>query len=390
MSYNYQSQGQAQPNYTAAGYAPATGYAAATGYAPAAQATNQQASSYAAASSAAQGYTPNVEFQLNMQEPPAGTANRDAIVAEQQRILTVFNDWLIAQKLRVLGQATARMPQIANEQTNKAQLETIIKEAATMNVDRANMSGVMNNFGQQYCRFITERDAVENQRQLNEIEKARMQGTDFLPTAAQRYLHVCQAGVILSVGGTFGALIAFWTGATAVGINLQAAKTAGIQLIVVGLLQFICLGMRIAVLVDVTQYKIPRASYGKDQVFISRLWDFYIASILITIISFGAWMWTKSNAKFGHGKGDDFNDPEFVGAAAAAAAAAATATASNMVLDKIPGVKTMIPYLTGFRALETGPDIVYVTKTIGEEELATKVADAAAATFFTATGDWKA
>ncbi|RVD84899.1 uncharacterized protein DFL_003236 [Arthrobotrys flagrans] len=110
----------------------------------------------------------------------------------------------------------------------------MIKDIAETNVNTNSMAGLINNFGQQCCKFVTERDAVKSQRQLNEIEKARILGIDSLPPPAQRYIRVCQLGVMLSVGGTFGALIAFWSGATTVRTSLQSAKTASLQLIVTG------------------------------------------------------------------------------------------------------------------------------------------------------------
>ncbi|KAK6524464.1 hypothetical protein TWF281_011372 [Arthrobotrys megalospora] len=279
----------------------------------------------------APGYTPNVEFQLNPVDPGIGSANRDKILAEQQRILTIFNDWFIAQKLKLLGQTNARLPQIANEGGNRDQLQAMIKDIAEMNINRMAMTGLINNFGQQYCKFVTERDAVENQRQLNEIEKARMLGYTYLPVPAQRFVRICQVAVILSVGGTFGTLIAIWSGATAIRTSMQAAKTAGLQCIVMGLLQFICLSMRFAVRLNIGKYMIPLPAYGRDRMYITRLWDLYIVIMLAGIVAFGAWMWTKSNVIFG--------GEEMLGIASAATAAATVPVAPQVMKAFTTGVR---------------------------------------------------
>ncbi|KAF3177927.1 hypothetical protein TWF225_009302 [Orbilia oligospora] len=345
----------------------------------------------------APGYTTNIEFQLDPIDPGDGAANRDAILAEQQRILTIFNDWFIAQKLKLLGQVNARVPQLSSEQSNRDQLQMLIKDIAETNVNKATMTGLINNFGQQYCKFITERDAVEAQRQLNEIEKARMQGIDFLPPAAQTYVRVCQVGVVLSLGGTFGTLIAIWTGANAVTTGLQSAKTAGLQLLVMGILQFICLCMRTVVVMNVGKLMIPPASYGKDKLFITRIWDVYIVVVLTTIISFGAWMWTKSNVNFGKAKlgGDkggvgyvnnDKAAADALSAAAAAAASAATAAVSKVLQGNINGIKVTMSENLNVKAMATGmKDVLTGSTTRGLLETSTKVFNAAATTFLTAT-----
>ncbi|KAK6345898.1 hypothetical protein TWF730_010241 [Orbilia blumenaviensis] len=275
-------------------------------------------------SGTAPGYTPNVEFQLNPIDPGLGAANRDKILAEQQRILTIFNDWFIAQKLKLLGQGNSKLPQIANEEANRDQMQGIIRDFAEMNINRMAMAGLVNNFGEQYCKFVSQRDAVETQRQLNEIERARIQGYDYLPPPAQRFVRVCQIAVILSVGGTFATLVAIWSGATAVRTSLQAAKTAGLQCLVMGLLQFICLIIRAIVRIEVGKFMIPITAYGRDRIYLTKMWDGYIVTVFCAIIAFGAWMWTKSNANFKN-EGLVAQVPAAITAAAATVLPAATA-----------------------------------------------------------------
>ncbi|KAF3915138.1 hypothetical protein ABW20_dc0102699 [Dactylellina cionopaga] len=246
----------------------------------------------------APGYTPNVEFQLNPVDPGIGAANRDKIMAEQQRILTIFNDWFMAQKLKLMGRVSARLPQLANEQSNRDQLQNMVKDMAEMNVNRMQMTGIINNFGQQYCKFVGDLNAVESQRQLNEIERARQQGYLFLPLAHQRFVRTCQVTVVFAVGGTFGALIAIWSGATAIKTSMQAAKTAGLQCLIMGLIQFLCIVARNATRYPTWKIPLHPQIYGRDKIFVTRLWDIYIILLLGGIISFGAWMWTKSNAIF--------------------------------------------------------------------------------------------
>ncbi|EPS40030.1 hypothetical protein H072_6129 [Dactylellina haptotyla CBS 200.50] len=246
----------------------------------------------------APGYTPNVDFQLNMLDPGVGTANRDKINAELMRICNIFNEWIRAQKLRLLGNGNARLPELANENTNRDLLQGLIRDMAEMNVNKMQMTGIINNFGQQYCKFVGELNAVETQRQLNEIEKARLFGAVFLPIAHQRYLRICQVTVILSVSGTFGTAIAIWSGATAIKTSMQAAKTAGLQCLVMGLIQFFCLLFRFLSRCGTYRIPIPRQMYGRDSMFVTKLWDLYIMVVLGGIIAFGGWMWTKSNAVF--------------------------------------------------------------------------------------------
>ncbi|KAK6506468.1 hypothetical protein TWF506_011375 [Arthrobotrys conoides] len=338
------------------------------------------------ANATAPGYTTNIEFQLDPIDPGAGASNRDAILAEQQRILTIFNDWFIAQKLKLLGQVNVRLPQIANEQSNRDQLQMMIKDIAETNVNKSAMTGLINNFGQQYCKFITERDAVEAQRQLNEIEKARMMGIEFLPPPAQTYVRVCQIGVVLSAGGTFGTLVAIWTGATAVKTSLASAKTAGLQLLVMGLLQFICLIMRAVVSINVSKLMVPPQSYGKDKMFITRLWDVYIAVILTTIISFGAWMWTKSNVNFGKGKGGGGGAGGNDKAAVEAVNAAATAAVSRALQGNLRGIKTGISEVINVKALAAGvKEVITGSITNSLSTTVTRVVEAANTTFLTVT-----
>ncbi|KAK6540425.1 hypothetical protein TWF694_009221 [Orbilia ellipsospora] len=246
----------------------------------------------------APGYTPNVDFQLNPLDAGVGYANRDKINAESQRICNIFNEWIRAQKLKLLGNANARLPELANENTNRDLLQGLIRDMAEMNVNKIQMTGIINNFGQQYCKFVGELNAVESQRQLNEIEKARLFGCIFLPIPHQRHLRACQVAVILSVSGTFGAIVAIWSGATALSTSMQAAKTAGLQCLIMGLIQFICLAARLISRYPTWKIPILRQMYGRDAMFVTRLWDLYMMFVLSGIIAFGAWMWTKSNAVF--------------------------------------------------------------------------------------------
>ncbi|KAK6338066.1 hypothetical protein TWF696_001537 [Orbilia brochopaga] len=284
------------------------------------------------------GYTPNIEFQLNPMDPGFGTTNRDKILAEQQRILGVFNDFMIAQKLMILGQADARMPQLANEQANREQLQSLIRDMAEMNVNKQTMTGLVNNFGSQYCKFITDRDAVEAQRQLNDVERARMLGYLFLPPPLQLHLRICQISVVLSLGGTFGACMAFWSGSRALQTSMLACRTAGLQCLVMGLLQFIAIAARLISRCSVARFACPSIAFGRDRMYVSRIWDYWTALVLCAIISFGAWMWTKGNEVYlGHGSGGHIPPMHMLtktlgGAVSPTAVATAAATVIKFVL----------------------------------------------------------
>ncbi|KAF3912408.1 hypothetical protein AA313_de0210166 [Arthrobotrys entomopaga] len=193
----------------------------------------------------APGYTPNVDFQLNPLDAGIGNANRDKINAESQRICNIFNEWIRAQKLKLLGNMNARLPELANENTNRDLLQGMIRDMAEMNVNKIQMTAV-----------------------------------------------------ILSVSGTFGAIVAIWSGATALSTSMQAAKTAGLQCLIMGLIQFICLITRLITRYPTWKIPIPRQMYGRDAMFVTRLWDLYMMLVLSGIIAFGAWMWTKSNVVF--------------------------------------------------------------------------------------------
>ncbi|KAF3904672.1 hypothetical protein ABW21_db0207879 [Orbilia brochopaga] len=221
-------------------------------------------------------------------------------MAEQQRILTVFNDFMIAQKLMLLGQADARMPQLANEPANREELQHMIREMAEANVNKAALTGIVNNFGTQYCKFVTDRDAVERQRQINDIERARVSGHQFLPIHIQRHLRICQATAIIALGCTFGACMSFWSGAKALEQSITACRTAGLQCMVMGILMFFAIAARLSSRFACARYRMPSEAYGRDRMYVSRVWDWCMIAVFCLIVSFGAWMWSRGNHKFVH------------------------------------------------------------------------------------------
>ncbi|KAK6511186.1 hypothetical protein TWF481_000108 [Arthrobotrys musiformis] len=243
------------------------------------------------------------EFNLEPMELDDGIPNPDRVAIEHERIFKILNDWLLAQRLRLLHQDHLRLPQMRCEARNREQLRIILKEAAVSNVNRAKMDGVMNNFAVQYCNFVRDRDAVEAQRLENEAEKARLVGAmgfKHLPGQARSLIRVCQTTVIVAIGNTFAFLAVIWSGTANLKASMAATKTAGIQLIVLGVLQIACVAFRCGFRIAAAfarngRTRLPAAVYGRDGKYLSIWWDGFICLTIGGIIAFGGWMWTKGH-----------------------------------------------------------------------------------------------
>ncbi|EWC47915.1 hypothetical protein DRE_02797 [Drechslerella stenobrocha 248] len=243
-------------------------------------------------------YAPNIEFELGAIDPGIGAPNRSRVVTEQQRILAIFNDILAAQRIKILGRNDMRIPELASEEANREKLQNVVREMAEANVNKLQIMALMDNFGAEFSKYAAARDTVETQRQLNAIQRARMLGYLFLLAPLQRHLRICQASVVLAVGGGLGAAMAIWSGVAALSASMQAVKTAGLQCIVMGMLQLACGIMRIVSRFYASRYPVPSIAYGRDRLYVTRYWDAFILAVLLGIIAFGAWMWRRSGTVF--------------------------------------------------------------------------------------------
>ncbi|KAJ6258757.1 hypothetical protein Dda_6810 [Drechslerella dactyloides] len=290
------------------------------------------------------------EFQLEPADPGGDAPNREKIMIEQQRILGIFNDFMTAQKLKALGQTEPRVPQLANEALNRTQLQQFIRDLAENNVNKATLSGLVNNFSTQYHRLAVadsfrptdakNLDAAEMQKQLNEIEKARVLGYHLLPLQLRRHLRICQAAVVLAIGCVFGSMMAIWSGARALNANMHACRTAGLQLIIVGLMAVLVLCSRILSRVKIMELQICSGAFGHDRFYVSRAWDGLAAIMLAGIIAFGAWFWARSVQLYGPNArvaaAPDATD-------AAASTAGATYVTKTVMAMATEGAANMLP-----------------------------------------------
>ncbi|KAF3936186.1 hypothetical protein ABW19_dt0203110 [Dactylella cylindrospora] len=250
----------------------------------------------------APGYHSDTEFHLNAVDPGIGAANRDSILTEQQRILGILNDFMIAQKLKLLGNIDVRIPAVANEESNREQLQQLIRDMAEFNVNRTNMTGLINNFGAQYCKFASDRDAVEAQRQLNEIDRQRMSGIDCYPPNLQNYVYVCRFTLFAYAVGALGWFFALWSMMNALKISFEASKAAGLQCLVTCLLAFLSASVR-----GVAQYGARRQypPYGPqaqlatgDKRITSKKWDLLMWISTIGFVIGSGILWHTSNQNF--------------------------------------------------------------------------------------------